>query len=38
MRVDPPLTDEGKKSIAMAEKSLEESKKDYDVKKAKAQE
>jgi len=38
MRVDPPLTDEGKKSIALAEKQLEEAKKDYDVKKAKAQE
>jgi hypothetical protein len=38
MRVDPPLTDEGKKSIAAAEKALEESKTDYDKKKATAQE
>ena len=38
MRVDPPLTDEGKKSIKEAEKVLEEAKVDYDKKKAKAQE
>lgn len=38
MRVDPPLTAEGKKSIAEAEHALEEAKADYDHKKAKAQE
>jgi hypothetical protein len=37
MRVDPPLTDEGKKSIAAAEKTLEDSKEDYDKKKVIAQ-
>lgn len=38
MRVNPPLTDEGKKSISVAEKTLEEAKASYDTKKAKAQE
>ena len=38
MRVNPPLTDEGKKSISVAEKTLEEAKADYDKKKAGAQE
>jgi hypothetical protein len=33
MRVDPPLLDDGKKSIAHAEKTLEEQKEDYDKKK-----
>jgi hypothetical protein len=38
IRVDPPLLDEGKKSIAAAEKELEECKVDYDKKHFKAQE
>lgn len=38
MRVDPPLLDEGKKSIAEAEKVLEETKADYDKKKKIAEE
>lgn len=38
MRVDPPLLDDGKKSIAEAEKSLEDAKEDYDKKKKKSEE
>ena len=37
IRVDPPLLPDGKKAIAEAEKDVEEAKKDYDVKHAKAQ-
>lgn len=38
MRVDPPLLEDGKKSIAQAEKTLEEQKEDYDKKKKFAEE
>ena len=38
IRVDPPLLEAGKKSIAEADKQLEEAKADYDVKKKKAEE
>jgi len=37
IRVDPPLTADGKKSISEAEKALDEAKKEYGVLKEKAQ-